>query len=153
MPEGAPRLSRAASRAPKAGGGRSARPALPEAEALAAEVARYDPAADRDLILRAYAAARAAHEGQTRENGEPYFTHPVAVAKILAGYRLDAATIATALLHDTVEDTGAWPQANRGRVRYRCRKAGGWGNEAHPPRAAVGAHQAGGGISASSCWR
>jgi GTP pyrophosphokinase len=106
MPEGAPRLSRAASRAPEGGRGAVRPAALPEAEALAAEVARYDPAADRDLILRAYAAARAAHDGQTRENGEPYVTHPVAVAKILAGYRLDAATIATALLHDTVEDTG-----------------------------------------------
>ena len=42
---------------------------------------------------------------QRRENGDPYFTHPVAVADILAGYRLDVASIATALLHDVVEDT------------------------------------------------
>jgi guanosine-3',5'-bis(diphosphate) 3'-pyrophosphohydrolase len=107
MPEGAPRLTRAASRAPEGGrgtvraGGQSS-----EADALAAEVTSYDPRADRSLILRAYAAGDAAHAGQTRDNGEPYFTHPVAVARILAGYRLDAATIATALLHDTVEDTG-----------------------------------------------
>jgi len=107
MAEGAPRLSRAASRAPEGGrGALRAAAALSEAEALASDVTSYDPRADRSLILRAYDAGQRAHAGQTRENGEPYFTHPVAVAKILAGYRLDAATIATALLHDTVEDTG-----------------------------------------------
>jgi GTP pyrophosphokinase len=107
MAEGAPRLSRAASRAPEGGRGAVRAAAAPsEAESLASQVTSYDPRADRSLILRAYAAGQKAHEGQTRENGEPYFTHPVAVAKILAGYRLDAATIATALLHDTVEDTG-----------------------------------------------
>ncbi|MFT8244408.1 RelA/SpoT family protein [Roseomonas sp. BN140053] len=74
--------------------------------AIADLVLAYDPRADRGLIERAYALARDAHSGQKRENGDPYIGHPVAVARILAGYRLDTATIATALLHDTVEDTG-----------------------------------------------
>jgi GTP diphosphokinase / guanosine-3',5'-bis(diphosphate) 3'-diphosphatase len=47
------------------------------------------------------------HDGQFRTSGEPYFSHPVAVAMLLAEQRLDDATIITALLHDTVEDTGA----------------------------------------------
>ena len=53
----------------------------------------------------AYDLAEKAHRTQRRENGDPYFTHPVAVAGILADYRLDVASIATALLHDVVEDT------------------------------------------------
>ncbi|MBB5690056.1 bifunctional (p)ppGpp synthetase/guanosine-3',5'-bis(diphosphate) 3'-pyrophosphohydrolase [Roseomonas alkaliterrae] len=73
---------------------------------LAAKVAAYDPRADRRLIEDAYALAAEAHAPQKREDGQPYIVHPLAVAEILAGYRLDAATIATALLHDTVEDTG-----------------------------------------------
>ncbi len=77
-----------------------------EGAELADLVCDYDPRADRGLIERAFETARAAHTGQRRENGEPYIGHPVAVARILAGYRLDAATVATALLHDTVEDTG-----------------------------------------------
>jgi GTP diphosphokinase / guanosine-3',5'-bis(diphosphate) 3'-diphosphatase len=65
----------------------------------------YDPKADTSLIDAAYDLAEKAHSTQRRENGDPYFTHPVAVADILAGYRLDVASIATALLHDVVEDT------------------------------------------------
>ncbi|HKX17449.1 MAG TPA: bifunctional (p)ppGpp synthetase/guanosine-3',5'-bis(diphosphate) 3'-pyrophosphohydrolase [bacterium] len=63
------------------------------------------PRGDQDLILRAYDYARDAHAGQTRASGEPYVSHSVAVASILAGLRLDAATIAAALLHDVPEDT------------------------------------------------
>ena len=47
------------------------------------------------------------HEGQFRHSGEPYFTHPVAVTVILAGQQMDDATLVTALLHDTIEDTKA----------------------------------------------
>lgn len=61
--------------------------------------------AECDLILRAYRVAEVAHAPQTRSTGEPYITHPVAVAGILACHNLDAPTIAAALLHDTVEDT------------------------------------------------
>ncbi|EFH10206.1 RelA/SpoT family protein [Teichococcus cervicalis] len=72
---------------------------------LARRVAAYDPRADMALIEAAYNLAATAHASQSRENGDPYITHPLAVAGILAGYRLDTATIATALLHDVVEDT------------------------------------------------
>jgi guanosine-3',5'-bis(diphosphate) 3'-pyrophosphohydrolase len=72
---------------------------------LAAKVRSYDPKADTALLDDAYAVAAQAHAQQTRENGDPYITHPLAVADILAGYRLDTATIATALLHDVIEDT------------------------------------------------
>jgi GTP diphosphokinase / guanosine-3',5'-bis(diphosphate) 3'-diphosphatase len=58
------------------------------------------------MITRAYEIGRDAHEGQTRMSGEPYITHPLAVAKIVADLGLDAVTIAAALLHDAVEDTG-----------------------------------------------
>ncbi len=56
-------------------------------------------------LERAFAAADKAHEGQVRKSGEPYITHPVAVAEILADFGMDQATITAALLHDTVEDT------------------------------------------------
>jgi len=75
---------------------------------LAAFDARRPSSADgdRELIMRAGGAAAAAHEGQVRQSGEPYITHPVAVAKIVADLGLDARSVAAALLHDAVEDTG-----------------------------------------------
>ncbi len=73
---------------------------------LVERVKSYDPRADEDAINRAYVFALKAHGSQTRDNGDPYFSHPVEVAGILTGYRLDTASIVTALLHDTVEDTG-----------------------------------------------
>ena len=72
---------------------------------LTRKILDYDPKADTSLIDAAYDLAGKAHATQRRENGDPYFSHPVAVADILAGYRLDVASIATALLHDVVEDT------------------------------------------------
>jgi GTP pyrophosphokinase len=60
---------------------------------------------DTGLIERAYVFARAAHEGQARQTGEPYFIHPCKVASILLDMGLDAVTIAAGLLHDVVEDT------------------------------------------------
>lgn len=58
-----------------------------------------------ELLKQAYQVARDAHEGQMRTSGEPYITHPVAVARILAEMRLDHETLMAALLHDTIEDT------------------------------------------------
>jgi GTP pyrophosphokinase len=60
---------------------------------------------DIAVVERAFVAAESAHRGQLRKSGDPYITHPVAVAEILVEFGLDPATIAAALLHDTVEDT------------------------------------------------
>ena len=76
-----------------------------DVEDLIALVRNYNPRCNADLIRRAYAYGMKMHEGQMRKSGEPYFTHPVAVAAILTEQRLDDATIVTALLHDTIEDT------------------------------------------------
>jgi GTP diphosphokinase / guanosine-3',5'-bis(diphosphate) 3'-diphosphatase len=70
-------------------------------------IAEYDPHADLELIQRAYVFSAKVHQGQTRLSGEPYLIHPLEVAGILADLRLDAGTVATGLLHDTVEDTHA----------------------------------------------
>ena len=72
---------------------------------LTEKVHAYDPKADTALIDAAYVLAMQAHGTQRRDNGDPYITHPVAVADILAGYRLDTASIVTGLLHDVIEDT------------------------------------------------
>jgi GTP pyrophosphokinase len=69
------------------------------------EVSAYNEGVDRELLTRAFRYAAAAHEGQQRRSGEDFIEHPVAVAKICAGLRLDEQTIAAALLHDVVEDT------------------------------------------------
>jgi GTP pyrophosphokinase/guanosine-3',5'-bis(diphosphate) 3'-pyrophosphohydrolase len=76
-----------------------------DVEDLVALVRNYNPRCNADLIRRAYAYGFKMHDGQVRKSGEPYFTHPVAVAAILTEQRLDDATIVTALLHDTIEDT------------------------------------------------
>lgn len=68
-------------------------------------VKAYDPDADEDLLNRAYVFAMKAHGGQMRHSGDPYFSHPLAVAAILTELHADPATVATALLHDVVEDT------------------------------------------------
>src|ERR671926_1214670 len=73
---------------------------------LLEEVAAYNPEVDRELITRAFRYAAAAHEGQQRRSGQPFIEHPWGVAKICAQLRLDEQTIAAALLHDVVEDTG-----------------------------------------------
>ncbi|MGB0798881.1 MAG: RelA/SpoT family protein, partial [Planktomarina sp.] len=70
-------------------------------------VRNYNPKTNADKIAEAFAYGEEMHEGQFRHSGEPYFTHPVAVAALLTEQRLDDATIITALLHDTIEDTKA----------------------------------------------
>jgi GTP diphosphokinase / guanosine-3',5'-bis(diphosphate) 3'-diphosphatase len=72
---------------------------------LVKTVKLHNPKSDVSLIERAYSAAEKAHRGQTRKSGEPYITHPVAVAQILADLGIGPVTLAAALLHDTVEDT------------------------------------------------
>ncbi|MGE0046649.1 MAG: bifunctional (p)ppGpp synthetase/guanosine-3',5'-bis(diphosphate) 3'-pyrophosphohydrolase, partial [Hyphomonadaceae bacterium] len=108
--------------APPAGGAAPANaPPLPNGQAparakylrqfeLVERVRAYDPDADEGLINRAYVFATAMHGSQKRHSGDPYFAHPIQVAGILTEYKLDAATIAAGLLHDTLEDTVATPE-------------------------------------------
>ncbi|MEQ8349229.1 MAG: bifunctional (p)ppGpp synthetase/guanosine-3',5'-bis(diphosphate) 3'-pyrophosphohydrolase [Sneathiellaceae bacterium] len=76
---------------------------------LVEKVCAYDADADEDVLNRAYVFTMRAHGTQMRASGDPYFSHPIEVAGILADMRLDGATIVTALLHDTLEDTAATP--------------------------------------------
>jgi len=72
---------------------------------LVERVKSYDGNVDEDALNRAYVFSMQAHGAQTRASGDPYFSHPLEVAGILTGLKLDGASIMTALLHDTVEDT------------------------------------------------
>ena len=84
----------------------SKRPMVRQYE-LVERVKAYDAKADEDALNRAYVYSLKMHGSQTRASGDPYFSHPLEVAGILTGMKLDSATIVTALLHDTIEDTGA----------------------------------------------
>ncbi|MCF2905746.1 bifunctional (p)ppGpp synthetase/guanosine-3',5'-bis(diphosphate) 3'-pyrophosphohydrolase [Octadecabacter sp. CECT 8868] len=77
------------------------------ADDLIALIRTYNPKTNADMIADAFAFGAEMHDGQFRHSGEPYFTHPVAVAAILAEQQMDDATVITALLHDTIEDTKA----------------------------------------------
>src|SRR5205809_4236043 len=70
-------------------------------------VKSYDPNADEDALNRAYVYSMKAHGSQLRDSGDPYFSHPIQVAGLLAQMKLDSASIVTGLLHDTIEDTVA----------------------------------------------
>ena len=72
---------------------------------LVERVQKYDPSASEALLNRAYVYAMKAHGHQKRASGDPFFSHPLEVAAILTELKLDDATIAAALLHDTIEDT------------------------------------------------
>src|SRR5665811_1892881 len=72
---------------------------------LIERVRRYNPKTNEALLNRAYVYAMKAHGEQRRASGDPYFSHPIEVAAILTDLKLDDATIAAALLHDTIEDT------------------------------------------------
>ena len=76
-------------------------------EELVERVSKYNPETNKALIARAYDYAQDVHDHQIRKSGEKYFIHPKAVAVILTELKLDDATIATGLLHDTIEDTRA----------------------------------------------
>ncbi|MBE7209896.1 MAG: bifunctional (p)ppGpp synthetase/guanosine-3',5'-bis(diphosphate) 3'-pyrophosphohydrolase [Gluconacetobacter diazotrophicus] len=105
-PAGAPR------QAGEAQAGKPAEPRGPDAGreigcgGLIRRIRSYDPGADIATVERAFAVAKEAHSAQKRDNGEPYIIHPLAVANLLASFRLDTASICTGLLHDTIEDTG-----------------------------------------------
>src|SRR5271165_1655165 len=74
---------------------------------LVEKVLSYNPKANEALLNRAYVYAMKAHGQQKRASGDPYISHPLEVAAILTELKLDDATIAAALLHDTIEDTDA----------------------------------------------
>src|SRR5213593_4784941 len=74
---------------------------------LIAEVEAYNPDVDRDLLRHAFDVSERAHAGQTRRSGEEFIHHPLGVARVCAELHLDEQTIAAALLHDVIEDTGS----------------------------------------------
>ena len=78
-----------------------------KADELIEKIRVYDPETDEAALKRAYDYSMQKHAAQMRESGELYFTHPLEVASKLTQYKLDTASIITALLHDTVEDTDA----------------------------------------------
>lgn len=80
--------------------------ANPELESVIRTLRRYHPKADTRVVQRAYEMADYLHRDQQRRSGEPYITHPLAVAQILADLGMPGASLAAALLHDTVEDCG-----------------------------------------------
>ncbi len=108
-----------------------------DVEDLIALVRNYNPRTNDDLIRRAYAYGKKMHEGQIRQSGEPYFTHPVAVAAILTEQRLDDATIVTALLHDTIEDTKSTYAEIAAPVRRRGGRTGRRRDQADQPAAVL----------------
>jgi (p)ppGpp synthase/HD superfamily hydrolase len=85
----------------------SSKPGMLRQYELVERVKRYNPATSEALLNRAYVYAMRAHGEQKRASGDPYFSHPLEVAAILTELKLDDATIAAALLHDTIEDTTA----------------------------------------------
>ena len=80
-------------------------------EEFLAEIKRFNPNANVELISRAYDFAKQMHKGQLRASGVEHFTHVLEVAYLLAELRLDSDTVAAGLLHDTIEDTGIKPKA------------------------------------------
>src|SRR5688500_13840824 len=80
-------------------------PAVP-ISSLIEKATAYGPEGSEELLAEAYGVAHAAHRGQVRKSGEPFVYHPLATADILAELHLDPTTIAAALMHDVLEDTG-----------------------------------------------
>ena len=103
---------------------RHAQRSTPACSSRCCTIRANHPKADLAMIERAYAVAEKAHRGQMRKSGDPYITHPVAVATILAELGMTAPTLAAALLHDTVEDTEYTLDAAAQGLRRRGRDAG-----------------------------
>jgi GTP pyrophosphokinase len=78
-----------------------------ELSTLIEEIPKYQPGADLDLLERAYRFSEASHQGQQRASGEPYLSHPLEVAHLLVGFKMDVTTVTAGLLHDVLEDTTA----------------------------------------------
>ena len=74
-------------------------------EEIIDKISSYNPAADLELVKKAYIFSAKVHQGQMRLSGEPYLSHPIEVANILANMQMDVVTVAAGILHDTVEDT------------------------------------------------
>jgi RelA/SpoT family (p)ppGpp synthetase len=106
-PRSAARLTRAVNNQPELAEvrGKSRKPPIMRQYDLIERVRRYNRNTDEALLNRAYVYAMKAHGSQKRASGDPYFSHPLEVAAILTDLKLDDATIAAALLHDTIEDT------------------------------------------------
>jgi guanosine-3',5'-bis(diphosphate) 3'-pyrophosphohydrolase len=80
---------------------------LTQLETLIEEIPKYLPGADLDLLARAYRFSEHSHQGQQRASGEPYLSHPLEVAGLLVGFKMDVTTVTAGLLHDVLEDTEA----------------------------------------------
>src|SRR5262245_61821630 len=83
-------------------------------DALASKLTTYLEPAQVNMVRRAYYYAEQAHDGQIRRSGEPYVTHPLAVAGILEAMHMDHQSLMAALLHDVIEDTGLTREAIAG---------------------------------------
>jgi GTP diphosphokinase / guanosine-3',5'-bis(diphosphate) 3'-diphosphatase len=75
--------------------------------ALIEEIPKYQPGADLEVLERAYRFSELSHQGQQRASGEPYLSHPLEVAHLLVGFKMDVTTVTAGLLHDVLEDTSA----------------------------------------------
>ena len=80
---------------------------MTQLETLIEEIPKYQPGADLEPLQRAYRFSEASHRGQHRASGEPYLSHPLEVAHLLVGFRMDLPTVIAGLLHDVLEDTHA----------------------------------------------
>ena len=80
---------------------------MTELQTLIEEIPKYQPGADLDVLQRAYRFSEVSHQGQQRASGEPYLSHPLEVAHLLVGFKMDVLTVTAGLLHDVLEDTAA----------------------------------------------
>ena len=80
---------------------------MTELQTLIEEIPKYQPGADLAVLERAYRFSEASHQGQQRASGEPYLSHPLEVAHLLVGFKMDVTTVTAGLLHDVLEDTAA----------------------------------------------
>ena len=83
---------------------------MTELSTLIEEIPKYQPGADLALLERAYRFSEVSHQGQQRASGEPYVSHPLEVASLLVGFKMDVTTVTAGLLHDVLEDTAATKQ-------------------------------------------